>query len=66
MFIVYTVITVVHNMIHYTMLKDDSVQMLVAINTIRVHTYINTENEYTVGYSSPRKSLGIVPVMRST
>ena len=36
------------------MLEYDSIQMLntmlVAINTIRVHAYIRTEREYTVGF----------------
>ena len=52
MFVVYTVIAMVH-MIYIMMLKYDSLQMLntmlVAINTIRVHTYIQNMN-YTVGF----------------
>ena len=47
MFVVYTVIAMVH-MIYIMMLEYDSLQMLnamlVAINTIRVHTYIQNVN----------------------
>ena len=53
MFVVYTVIAMVH-MIYIMMLENDSLQMLnamlVALNTIRVHTYIHTKCEYTVGF----------------
>ena len=47
MFVVYTVIAMVH-MIYIMMLEYDSLQMLnamlVAKNTIRVHTYIQNVN----------------------
>ena len=55
MFVVYTVIAMVH-MIYIMMFEYDSLMlnaMLVAINTIRAHSYIHTKinvNIYTVGF----------------
>ena len=56
MFVVYTVIAMVH-MIYIMMFEYDSLQMLnamlVAINTIRAHSYIHIKinvNIYSVGF----------------
>ena len=68
MFVAYTVIAMVHT-IYIMMLEYDSLQMLnamlVAINTIRVATYIHTKCEYTVGVLFVGVGIYIHPVPTS-